>query len=498
MKRFRRASVGIAMVATGQKHVEEALETMTINRRVVDSLPSTVYTDQPDSFRGLSDVVAVAMAECRYNYRDKVAALAELPYEKTLFLDTDARVVGAVDDLFQILDYYDFCGSYAPVRWAQWKDHEVPDGLPEINSGVMGFRRNRRTRKLVESWLKIYDSVGVAFDQAALRSALWKSVCMHGLRIHILPPEYNLRTTKPWIAGLGMSTRIIHGRISNNTLSDLKTYLNTDVSRFRDYSQFPTGQNAHPAEWPAKNCKRWFVTGAGRSGTSLVTGLFRHTGFDLGIDSYLKRSTNPTGFFEDREVNSLNELILTASCKHTPMGEGQGWLRELDEDYELTCSTKLEQQIDQCLSGKATLFKDPRFCYTLKFWIESAMRQDPNSDIRIICVFRDPRAVVNSMMKEIATADYLQGIQLSETELYSAWCAQYRFFIKHYSSSFPCLFVHYDDIIDGQGIDRVEAFTQCELDTSLIQKRLRRSRVVGTAFPESARILYNELLAKRR
>jgi len=491
-------SQGILMVATGIKHIDEAILSMGENREYLGNLPITIFTNEPQAFSRLPYVRALQLAECRFSYRDKIAALSSLIYEKTIFLDTDTRVVGDISDLFLMLEYYDFCGAHAPVRWAQWKDRTVPAAFPEVNSGVMCFRRNRRTRSLIKNWLKIYDDVGVSFDQASLRSALWLGISRGKLQVQILPPEYNLRTTKPWLAGPGLAVRIIHGRVNDETMGNLRFYLNTDISKFRGSSQFPTGQNAHPAKWSASTTKRYFVTGVGRSGTSLVAGLFRYTSFDLGKDSYPKRDTNPLGFFEDRRVNDVNETILHECFGVESEKVGHGWLLGIEQKRPTaSCSRETREILEQSLSSKATLLKDPRFCYTLQFWIEAALDIDSSADIRLVCVFRDPGVVIASIQKELASAPYLRGLHLSEIDLFNIWCAHYQFFLDVYANSWPTLFIHYDDILDGTGLDVLESFTDCEVDRSFVQKGLRRSRSKTTDISKEAKMLYSELLSRK-
>ena len=147
------------------------------------------------------------------SYRDKILPLLNLPYKRTLFLDTDLELLSPVDDIFQILRSLDLVGCHAPVRWSDWQASEVPEGVCELNSGVLGFRRCASQRALVRYWLHLYDTIGINFDQATLRSALWWAVSQRGLRTWVLPPEYNLRTPKPWLTGAGMSVKILHGRI---------------------------------------------------------------------------------------------------------------------------------------------------------------------------------------------------------------------------------------------------------------------------------------------
>src|SRR5690349_21816574 len=55
-----------------------------------------------------------------------------------------------------------------------------------------------------------------------------------------------------------------------------------------------------------------FILGSGRSGTSMLTGSLANSGYMLGENAeYLgKNAANPKGFYEDFEVNTINEDIL--------------------------------------------------------------------------------------------------------------------------------------------------------------------------------------------
>ena len=131
------------------------------------------------------------------------------------------------------------------MRWSDWKSSEVPEGISELNSGVLGFRRCSRQRALIKKWLTLYDEVNIEFDQATLRAAIWWAISKRGLSTWVLPPEYNLRTPKPWLTGAGMSVKIVHGRVPENERKILHQYLNDNIEQFRCSSSFPTNQNQH-------------------------------------------------------------------------------------------------------------------------------------------------------------------------------------------------------------------------------------------------------------
>ena len=242
------AKEGILQVATGDRYREEAITSIERIRPFLSGRPVTLVTDKPERIpSGIFDSVIVHR-QPKMSYRDKILPLIYLPYKRTLFLDTDLELLAPIDDIFQILRSVDLLGCHAPVRWCDWKSDEVPEGFCELNSGVLGMRRGSRQRAMVRYWLKLYDKVGIQFDQATLRASLWWAMRDRGLRTWVLPPEYNLRTPKPWLTGAGMEVKILHGRVPEEKRKLLHNYLNDNVENFRSSSVFPTGQNQqiHP------------------------------------------------------------------------------------------------------------------------------------------------------------------------------------------------------------------------------------------------------------
>jgi hypothetical protein len=239
----RQASEGVLQVATGPRHREEAIAAIGRIRPHLNGRPVSLVTDAPHLIPdGLFDQI-IHHQQPVLGYRDKIPPLLRLPYPRTLFLDTDLELLRPIEDVFLILKSVDLVGCHAPVRWSQWQSPEVPEGFCELNSGVIGLRRGWRQRALVRRWLMLYDAVGVSFDQATLRAALWWAHSRCGLRSWVLPPEYNLRTPKPWLTGAGMAVKILHGRVPEDMRPDLRRYLNDNIDQFRSSTALPTEQN---------------------------------------------------------------------------------------------------------------------------------------------------------------------------------------------------------------------------------------------------------------
>ena len=247
------APEGLLMIATGARHLQEALEAAAHCRPWLGGRPLLLITDEPTA--ELEGFDYVASHPCPVgSYRDKIAPLGVLPFERCLFLDTDACLIADVDDLFALLEVFDVAACHAPVRFHQWCDRTVPEGFCEVNSGVLGLRRGAATAALIAQWLTLYDRVGLSVDQATLRAALWPAL-QQGLRLYILPPEYNLRTTKPWLAGRGLAVKVLHGRLPAARRQRLIAYLNADPDRFRSSAALASGAN----EWVRgdRSMSRW-------------------------------------------------------------------------------------------------------------------------------------------------------------------------------------------------------------------------------------------------
>ena len=166
------AKEGCLLIATGEKHRLEAIKNVAHMRHFINNRPIFLVTDDSTEVPyGLFDKI-IKHPNAIGSYRDKIEPLLNLPFQRTLFLDTDLEIIQPIDDIFKILKELDVVGCHAPVRWCQWKDPVIPEGFCELNSGVIGLRRSRRVKILIKRWLKIYDIAGVTFDQASLRSAL--------------------------------------------------------------------------------------------------------------------------------------------------------------------------------------------------------------------------------------------------------------------------------------------------------------------------------------
>ena len=205
---------GVVYVATGS-YLKEAYLSAKSLKACMSDIHITVITEvQPTS--GCFDHWE-PIESPTFTALDKALHLNQTPYRKTLFLDSDTYVARPVEDIFKLLDDYDFLGTIEVSRGYWYGDEiKVPKTFPEINGGVLAFKKTPAVRQVMDrwhseilktaSWQKNYGSR--VWDQPALRKLLWEF--RRELRLGILPTEYNIIST--WGSYIYGSPVIIHTR----------------------------------------------------------------------------------------------------------------------------------------------------------------------------------------------------------------------------------------------------------------------------------------------
>jgi lipopolysaccharide biosynthesis glycosyltransferase len=152
-----------------------------------------IFTDQPEiNSKWVDSSTPIANP----HVRSKVDYISQTPFDETLFLDADTKVVTDITEVFDLLKAFDMAMAHAQKRnhfptLQNWRE-KIPASFPQMNSGVVLFRKNEQTIKVLKDWKTAYHNNGFWKDQVTLREIIWKSP----LRIGILPPEYNVRFEK--------------------------------------------------------------------------------------------------------------------------------------------------------------------------------------------------------------------------------------------------------------------------------------------------------------
>jgi len=210
---------GILFIATGPAFLAEAIGAARSVREVWPDIPLAVIADEAPP-AGCFDHVEIVAAE--RNSRDKPRLMGRSPFEQTIFLDADTYCCAAFPELFDQLDRFELLAAYDDSRFSTKVDPRtgaehfvkvpgIPECFPELNTGVMAFRRTAATAALFKRWIAVYDEVlngklADYHDQPSFRASIYHS----DVRFGILPSEYNFRLGCPGSARTQI--KIIHGR----------------------------------------------------------------------------------------------------------------------------------------------------------------------------------------------------------------------------------------------------------------------------------------------
>jgi hypothetical protein len=229
----------------------------------------------------------------------------------------------------------------------------------------------------------------------------------------------------------------------------------------------------------------------------MLAGTLAKAGYFMGDNLIPAREANPKGFFEDVEINMINEDLLAQVVpprlvimgkeffRFRPL-EGQRWLACLPLKTKVPCSPQIEARIRAVTRNRAYCFKDPRFCYTLSTW-------EPFLDNTVfVCIFRDPASTALSIVKECREATYLHTLAMTFRRALKVWQLMYSHVLRIHRHKGDWLFVHYNQVVGRDGLRRLEAFVEAPVDHTFPETSLRRSLSLNSV-PRKIWQIYIEL-----
>ena len=209
----RDRSVGVIYVAIGARFIAEARLSAESVRRLLPEVPILLFTDRvPEIRRGFDEIIQLSAPHPRAHI-NKLIAMMQSPFERTLLLDTDTYVCAGISDLFAILERFDIAMTLErPYQDDFPASSGVPDAFVEFNQGVIAFRRSYEVQDALKESLSWTERLDARYDQPPLRLALFHSE----VRIATLPLEYNCRFAN--YGYLSGEVRILHGRLPNRQM----------------------------------------------------------------------------------------------------------------------------------------------------------------------------------------------------------------------------------------------------------------------------------------
>ena len=144
-------------------------------------------------------------------------------------------------------------------------------------------------------------------------------------------------------------------------------------------------------------------------------------------------------------------------------------------------------------------FKDPRFSYTLDLWIETLAPQR-RQHLRYICIFRQPEAVVESLLRELRTEPKLHNVAISVQGAFSIWWHHYTWILQRLAGQrrHHTLILDYEDLFSAAGQSSLEHFSGRPILRDHPKAALNRSSGSTLQRPSECNKLYQQLRAEAR
>lgn len=199
-------------MVTGAKYSSAAVEAAQSVAKTNPSLGIAIFTDQPVSGEPFHYVFHIGIGESHRKHE----FVARSPFRETLYLDSDTRVTTDLTDLFRLLEKYELAGTHVRFRESAKRlvsfQADIPRAFPQINCGVLLYRKCPNVDELFADWCRIYDAGSFKRDQIPFREALWRS----DVRFYVFGPEYNKRYIP--LSGFGGEPppKILHLKLYNS------------------------------------------------------------------------------------------------------------------------------------------------------------------------------------------------------------------------------------------------------------------------------------------
>ena len=185
---------GVLFVVTGAHYTAAAAQAARSVAQTNPWLKIGIFSDQEVTDPVFSFVGKIQGEESRRKH--EYVGLS--PFSNTLYLDSDVRVIDDLSDLFRLLERYEMAGANVRYRSKAKRLRknklDLPQSFPQINCGVLLYKKCGAVDALFKLWNDIYVEGGFSRDQIPFREALWQSE----VKFYAFGPEYNTRNIPIW------------------------------------------------------------------------------------------------------------------------------------------------------------------------------------------------------------------------------------------------------------------------------------------------------------
>lgn len=204
---------GFLYIANKTKFIHEALISVKSLMKHNDEKVCLICTQEifKEDLKKSFDIVLCIDEMNNYTYLSKVVGLNFTPFEKTIFLDSDTFITDKITELFDLLDFVDLATTLEyKLHTTGPHDFKYRNIFPELNSGVIVYKKNPITLKIFKDWLTICEKYNIINDMPGLREAVLKN--FNEVKYSILPQLYNTHGFKSMLI-LNNKIKIIHERL---------------------------------------------------------------------------------------------------------------------------------------------------------------------------------------------------------------------------------------------------------------------------------------------
>jgi hypothetical protein len=160
-------SRGLVYITYGKESLETAKFSLCSFKKHNPNIPATIFTnvmEQAKEFDNIYEYSADELTDIKYYFEDiyklrsmKVRFLKFSPYDQTLYLDCDTVIRSNLDEIFSLLDKYDFITTLN-AEW-NWENKTkisllnlTSRDIHAINCGVLAYNNNYRMYQLFDAW----------------------------------------------------------------------------------------------------------------------------------------------------------------------------------------------------------------------------------------------------------------------------------------------------------------------------------------------------------
>ncbi|MCB0197496.1 MAG: hypothetical protein KDJ65_36455 [Anaerolineae bacterium] len=222
------------------------------------------------------------------------------------------------------------------------------------------------------------------------------------------------------------------------------------------------------------------------------------SGYFMGHNLSQETESNAITNFEDIEVNRINEALLAQAVPKRPRVIGkwvykerpvqwQRWLARVPLGTEIPAIPSETYKIKKLVGTEPYCFKDPRLSYVLPVW-----RPLLKDNTVFICVFRDPVTTAQSMLKLSRKASHLQDLKLTFEHAIEVWTLMYQHIIELHRKEGEWLFLHHQQTLTSEGLERLRCFTGANTDSSILDSSYYKSLSINPP-SYASQLVYQQL-----